>query len=121
MTSGEEHDVDREVASTLKLAERDPDSVTVVAAAESLVLGLITGYVDSDAGSAFIRWIAVGPDVRRQGIGSRLVATFEKTTRMKLLKGYVNVKDPVALAFWEARGWRRLHPPPRRVLMGRQL
>jgi GNAT superfamily N-acetyltransferase len=119
--SAQGYDVDQQVASTLRLAERDPNYVTVVADTDSLVLGLIIGYVDLDASSAFIRWIAVGLDVRRQGIGSRLVAKFEDATRAALVKGYVNLEDPVAVAFWEARGWRRLHPPPRRVMMGRQL
>lgn len=119
--SAQEYDVEQQVASTLKLAERDPTYVTIVAEADSLVLGLIIGYVDSDASSAFVRWIAVGLDVRRQRIGSQLVAAFEDTTGMALVKGYVNLEDPVAVGFWEARGWRRLHPPPRRVLMGRPL
>lgn len=111
-------DTEREIAATLNLAERSTNYVTVIAENAERLLAFIVGSIAPDTDSAFILWIVVSPDARRQGIGKGLVDRFTHATRVNMLKGYVNLDDPVAVAFWERRGWRPLNHRPRRVLMG---
>lgn len=118
--SGRARDIPREVASTLELAQRHPAYVFVVAREGSRLLGAVTGCCEPPDG-AFINWVAVRPDAQRQGFGNMLLDHFEHVTSVRRLSGMVNLDDPVAVAFWRQRGWARLHPPPRRVVMGRQL
>jgi ribosomal protein S18 acetylase RimI-like enzyme len=119
--SGQAFDVEREVTMTLDMAERHPHYVTVVAGSGERVVGVVVASIEPDTDSAFILWIATTPDVQRQGIGNRLIDHLQDSTRVSRVTGYVNLDDPVAVGFWTARGWRRVHPPPQRVLMGRGL
>lgn len=118
--SGRARDISREVASALELAQRHPDYRFVVAREGPRFLGAVVGCLEPPD-SAFITWVAVHPDVQRQGLGNVLLDHFEQATSIRKLSGMVNLDDPVAVAFWRQRGWERLHPPPRRVVMGRQL
>lgn len=119
--SAKRYDLEREVASTLNMAERHPDYVTVVATSGKRILGMVVASIQSDTNCAFVLWIAVAADVQRQGIGNRLIDHLQDTTRVNMVTGYVNLEDPVAAGFWNSRGWRRVHPPPQRVLMGTRL
>lgn len=119
--SAQRYDIEREIAATLNMAERSTNYVTVIAENAKRVLAFIVGSIEPDTDSAFILWIVVSPDAQRQGIGKRVVDRFTHDTCANMLKGYVNLDDPVAVAFWQRRGWRPLHPPRRRVLMGVQI
>lgn len=116
-TSGQALDIRREATSAINLAERSPGYVTIVGVRATRMLATIIGLVDE--GSAFVLWLAVRPEARRQGLANALVDYFETLAQAELVKGYVNLDDAAAVAFWNQRGWRRLHPPPRRILMGR--
>jgi GNAT superfamily N-acetyltransferase len=111
-------DLDREVDATLLTAERHPAAITLIAELGRELVGVLVATAEPERNRVFIRWAATHPDHRRQGVATRLLDHLQQLHPDSQLYGGVDQQDPVALAFWHQRGWTRLHPPPRRVLMG---
>lgn len=118
--SGVACNIEREIASTIETAVRHPRTGTLIALDGNDVVGALFVEFES-ARSAFVRWLVVDPEHQRRGIGNRLLDDLELHHSVGAISGFVNLDDPAAVGFWEQRGWSRLHPPPRRVRMGRGL
>jgi GNAT superfamily N-acetyltransferase len=117
-TTGALRSLAREITSTLVFAA-SPRAVTLLAETASGPAGLLVAVHEAEENRVFIHWVAVIPERRRAGIASGLVDQLEERHPMATIYGSVDQEDPAAVAFWSQRGWTRLRPPPRRVLMGR--
>jgi GNAT superfamily N-acetyltransferase len=113
--------VEQEVTNTLALARGMSGWLTIVAEVDGRLCGALITEVEPDRSSAFVRWLAVSPSHRRQGVGTQLMDHFEETAQPELVRGMVDVDDPAAAAFWGQRGWTSLLTPRRRIPMGRTL
>jgi GNAT superfamily N-acetyltransferase len=111
-------DLDREVDAALLAAERHPAGTALAAELGRELVGVLVATAEPEQHRVFLRWVATHPDHRRQGVATSLLDQLQLLHPYSQLYGGVDQQDPVALAFWHQRGWTRLHPPPRRVLMG---
>ncbi len=112
-------DLDPEITMTIGNAHRLPNHLTFAAENNDRLRGVLFGHIRGQVG--FIRWVAVNPDSRRQGIASALVDRFEAHTDVKRVEGIVHLDDPEALGFWTKQGWQAQEPPRMRMLMGSQV
>ncbi|MGH9223601.1 MAG: GNAT family N-acetyltransferase [Acidimicrobiales bacterium] len=87
--------------------DRDPDApnLAVVGRRDGQVVGVAEGW--ARAGAAYLGNIIVGRDVRRQGVGSHVLAAFEAAA---LERGATRLgadvwSDSAAEAFYKAHGW----------------
>lgn len=91
-----------------KKLSRDPD-LFLVAEAEGAIIGSVIGGYDGRRG--LIYHLAVAPDYRGQGIGSRLMEEVEARLRAKgCLKCYllVTADNPEAELYYQHRGWQHM-------------
>jgi GNAT superfamily N-acetyltransferase len=115
------HPVDAEVTDTLTAARAVPDQLAMLASVGGSPAGVLFAELRRERMVAFVRWVAVHPSYRRQGIASRLVEHLQGRPGLERLEGMVDRDDPAASAFWAAHGWAPLHRPPARIRMGRSL
>jgi ribosomal protein S18 acetylase RimI-like enzyme len=88
-----------------KKIARDPDLFLVAEAAGELVGTVIGGY---DGRRGLIYHLAVVPELRRQGLATRLMDEVESRLRAKgCLKSYLLIlgQNEEAVRFYERRGW----------------
>lgn len=86
---------------------RNP-GMSFVARLGSRIVGCVMSGHDGRRG--YLYHLAVGPDFRRQGVGSRLVAScLEKLAEAGIGKTHVQVvaENDLAHKFWMNRGWQR--------------
>ena len=91
----------------LRRAIADSPAHVLVAEVGGRIIGSIIGTFDGWRGNIYR--LAVHPDYRRLGVARALVAEVEKRlTRQgaKRITALVEKDHPVALAFWEAVGYR---------------
>jgi ribosomal protein S18 acetylase RimI-like enzyme len=79
----------------------DPTASLLVAVLEEQIVGLV-GFATGDS-EATVLHIATAESVRRQGIGTRLLAAVEEAVGHRL--PLVAETDEMSLAFYEARGF----------------
>jgi ribosomal protein S18 acetylase RimI-like enzyme len=94
-------------ASLRRFAERNP-GLLLVATAERTVVGSALGAWDGRRG--WIYHVAVAPDHRRSGLGTRLVREVESKLRElggTKVNAIVRDDNPSAVLFWEAAGYGR--------------
>ena len=113
--------IEREVSSAIALAAMSRAYVTAVAADNSELCGTIIAERKPGQEDAFVRWLAVHPTRRREGIGTRLADHLDDLVRPGLVRGMVDLDDTAACTFWRQRGWTSLHQPRRRIPMGMRL
>jgi len=112
---------------------QDTDSLVLVAAQATRVVGYVLGPVDTwrDPPSAHIDSIAVLPEAQKQGIGSLLLRTFATEVRRQggtRVTLEVSNANEAGLAFFKKHGFYRIRPLPDYygkglggLLMGREL
>lgn len=91
-----------------KKLSRDPDLFLVAELAGKIIGTVIGGY---DGRRGLIYHLAVSPELRGRGIGSRLMAEVENRLRAKgCLKCYlIALEDNIeAMLFYERLGWREM-------------
>ncbi len=91
----------------LRRAIQDSPAVVLVAEAEGRLIGSIIGTFDGWRGNIYR--LAVHPDWRRQGVARALLAEVEKRLAQqgaKRITALVEKDHPLAMAFWEAVGYR---------------
>ena len=91
-----------------KKLSRDPD-LFLVAETEGAIIGSVIGGYDGRRG--LIYHLAVAPDFRGIGIGSRLMEEVEARLRAKgCLKCYllVTADNPEAELYYQHRGWQHI-------------
>jgi GNAT superfamily N-acetyltransferase len=113
--------IEREVSSSLALAAKSRGYVTAVAEDNGELCGTIIAEGEPGRRGAFVRWLAVRPTRRREGIGTLLADYLDDLVRPGLVRGMVDLDDTVASTFWCQRGWTSLIQPRRRIPMGMRL
>ena len=91
--------------SLTKLIKRDPFAL-VVAESEGQIVGSVIAGWDGWRGSIYR--LAVAPDVRRTGLGRRLVAEAEQRLEglgARRLQTFVVATDAQATGFWRSSEW----------------
>jgi len=91
-----------------KKVKRDPD-LFLVAESHGEIIGSKLGGFDGRRGMMY--HLAVRDDLRKKGIGSKLVEELENRLRQKGCHRYyllVTMDNENALRFYEKRGWQRM-------------
>jgi ribosomal protein S18 acetylase RimI-like enzyme len=96
---------------------QDPDSLLLVAAQGTDVVGDVLGPVDSwrSPPSAHIDSIAVLPEAQKRGIGSLLLRSFAEEVRRQgctRVTLEVSAANEAGLAFFTRHGFREIRPLP---------
>ena len=100
----------------LREAMREPEAFTLVAERSGdAIVGFLVGALDARRRGHVIT-IDVVPDLRRRGLGGRLIAAAEQRwlhAGVQLIRLEVAVNNHSALAFYAGLGYRVLHRLPR--------
>ena len=99
----------------LREAMREPEAFTLVAERGGAIVGFLVGALDARRRGHVIT-IDVVPDLRRRGLGGRLIAAAEQRwlhAGVQLVRLEVAVNNHSALAFYARLGYRILHRLPR--------
>ena len=94
-------------ASLAAMARRNPGLCIVGCEAERIVASALAGF---DGRRGWLYHVATHPDVRRRGVGSRLVRTIEDRLRemgCRKLNLIVWEGEDDAMAFWSGIGYSR--------------
>jgi len=105
--AGAEPSVTDDIASIWALLAHDPRALIVAELDGEIVASLIAGF---DGWRANMYRLAVHPRVRRQGLGSELVAEAERRfvlCKIRRSSALVVTERSEAVSFWESAGYAR--------------